>query len=238
MSSEQREAYADAERIGSDPWHILDRDNRNHRKKQRLILNATAAEPGDRVLEVGCGDGLHARRYADRFNYTGTDISESLLETARGRAPSGEFRVADATDLPHDADAVASVVGTAILHHLPDMRAALREWSRVAEQSVTLVEPNYLSPKEYISAHTQPEEQHKTQMAPWRVQRALAELDVESATVEPVVYTPPWPEQASGVYDVVDATLRRVPGLRWLSQLLLIHIDLTPPSRDGSTTTD
>jgi Methylase involved in ubiquinone/menaquinone biosynthesis len=194
MSQTQRDAYANSERIESDPWGILSRDNRNHHKKQRLILDATAAAPGDRVLEVGCGHGLHARQYAERFDYTGIDISESLLAVAREQAPGGRFELADAMTLPYQRNAFDAVVGTAILHHLPDAAAALREWVRVATGSVTLVEPNYLFPKECISTHTQPEEQHKSQMAPWRVRRVLAGLDASAATVEPVIYTPPWPD--------------------------------------------
>lgn len=220
MSAEQHAAYADAERIDSDPFGLFDRDNRNHAKKRRLIT-ARGPPPGAHVLEVGCGDGLHARSYADRWDLTAVDLSSSLLGETRTRAPDATVVQADATRLPWPDNAFDAVVGSAVLHHLPDAGAALREWQRVAE-TVVLTEPNYLFPKDLATAHLVAEEEHKTQMAPWRLRRTLAELRGEW-TLENRLFTPPWPERVSGWWDRVDDVCRRVPGLRRLSQLLLIE---------------
>jgi len=222
MSVSQRDAYEDSEEIDSDPFGVLDRDNRNHRKKQRLISERSAAAHGDRVLEVGCGGGLHAREWGDRYDLTAVDLSRSLCQQTRARAPEATVIQADATALPFPDDHFHSVVGAAVLHHLPDAADALAEWSRVARSSVTLSEPNYLFLKDLLTAHTVPEEEHKTQMAPWRLRETLADAP-GTWTLDHRLFTPPWPEGWAGRWDRVDAVCRRVPGLRRLSQLLLIH---------------
>ena len=79
MNEIQKEAYDGKREVFSDPFGLVKRDNRNHRKKQEIILEKTSANPGDQILEVGCGGGLHAEGYAERFDYYGIDLSESLV---------------------------------------------------------------------------------------------------------------------------------------------------------------
>ena len=68
--------------------------------------------PGDRILELGCGDGaLSCALAAEGFDVTGVDISEGMVEEARRRAvresSSARFEVADSDTLdaagPFDA---------------------------------------------------------------------------------------------------------------------------------------
>lgn len=223
--TEQRETYEGEQTINSDPLNIVDRDNRNHQKKRELIDSVTAAAPGDRILEVGCGDGVHAESWAKRYDYLGVDLSKSLA--ARTRARGCNAFQADATDLPLADNCFSAVLGNAVLHHIPKPRTALREWIRVASESVTITEPNYLFPKAFIETHTIPEERHKTMMAPWRIRRTVADVADECGwewNVEPVIYTPPWPKGLVPAYDCIDAAARRLPGIRWAGQILRIHI--------------
>lgn len=224
--AEQQETYEGEQSINSDPLNIVDRDNRNHRKKRELIDAVTAAGPGDSVLEVGCGDGVHATKWAERYDYLGVDLSKSLA--ARTRARGCNAFQADATDLPLPANHFNVVVGNAVLHHIPEPRSALREWIRVASGSVTITEPNYLFPKAFLETHTIPEERHKTMMAPWRIRRIVADVADERGwtwQVEPVIHTPPWPQRLEPVYDGIDAVFRRVPLAKWSGQMLRIQIE-------------
>lgn len=234
MSETQREYYDEATEIGSDPFHLLDRDNRNHRKKQRIILDTVAADAGDRILEVGCGGGIHAPRYARRFEYAGVDISPSLVERTRERVDevtdSWTVMEADAMDLPWGDGEFSAVVGTAILHHLDDPRAALTEWLRVTEAggSVTLMEPNYYFPKDYLETRFIEAERNKVKIRPGAIGDVCDDVTPPNGewTVEPHIYTLPWPSQLHAVYDRIDAVGQRLPGARWLSMMLLIHIEV------------
>jgi SAM-dependent methyltransferase len=68
--------------------------------------------PGDRILELGCGDGaLSCALASEGFDVTGVDISPGMVEEARRRAESesspARFEVADSdlfkTEQPFDA---------------------------------------------------------------------------------------------------------------------------------------
>lgn len=227
MTDIQREAYEGNQRIKSDPLGLLDRDNRNHRKKRELIEEHAYAEPGDRVLEVGCGHGIHAKEYAQKYQYHGIDLSESLV-TQTQKAVEGTTAVAhqgNALDLEYADNTFQSVFGTAILHHLDDPERALEEWMRVTEPggSVTLMEPNYLFPKDLIATHLQPEERHKINMAPWRLDEILSSVSDEFE-ISPQVHTPPYPSRASGLYDKIDSWMSQIPIVKWSSQLILINV--------------
>jgi ubiquinone/menaquinone biosynthesis C-methylase UbiE len=55
--------------------------------------------PGERVLEIACGNGEFARRMADLGGRVlATDFSEAMLEGARGHGGDVEYRLADATN--------------------------------------------------------------------------------------------------------------------------------------------
>jgi ubiquinone/menaquinone biosynthesis C-methylase UbiE len=88
---------------------------------------------GERVLDAGCGTGYLAaglRRARPDVRVVGADISAGMLANARaaGAAPLVQ---ADAARLPVADACVDVVVARGVLHHLPDVAGALREWRRV-----------------------------------------------------------------------------------------------------------
>lgn len=225
--TDQLEHYDGKKQVTSDPFGLIDRDNRNHRKKADIIIDETRAGDGDRVLEVGCGHGLHAGKYSKRFAYYGIDLSASLIDTCRRNIDDGTFVTSNALSLPFADGTFDAVIGSAILHHLPRPEVALEEWQRVVRPGgdVTLIEPNYLFPKDLLTAHLVTAERHKVMMAPWRIRRLLERCTSEYR-LAPRIYTPPWPVRWSHWYDRIDERLESVYGLRWASQLILIQLIL------------
>ncbi|MFL6282816.1 MAG: class I SAM-dependent methyltransferase [Pyrinomonadaceae bacterium] len=83
------------------------------RRRSALVREwGTALRPGDRILELGCGDGaLSCMLASEGFDVTGVDISEGMIEEARRRAEressAARFEVADSDALnagePFDA---------------------------------------------------------------------------------------------------------------------------------------
>jgi ubiquinone/menaquinone biosynthesis C-methylase UbiE len=99
---------------------------------------ATERWPYRRVLEIGAGTGffaLNLRQAGAVDEVTVTDLSPGMVHAAQENARRLGFEVggevADAERLPFADGSFDLVVGHAVLHHLPDVEASLREVLRV-----------------------------------------------------------------------------------------------------------
>jgi SAM-dependent methyltransferase len=105
--------------------------------KLRKVLGTEPRGLGD-VLEVGAGTGyfsLNLLLAGAVERVTCTDISPGMIEVleANARRLGLEVRTAacDAEHLPYEDASFDLVIGHAVLHHLPDLEAAFREFRRV-----------------------------------------------------------------------------------------------------------
>lgn len=78
--------------------------------KYRRILNCLNAEPGQTVLEIGCGWGGFAELAVQHgLKTTGVTLSPAQLEWAQKRVPAAELRLQDYRDLDEQFDHVVSI---------------------------------------------------------------------------------------------------------------------------------
>jgi ubiquinone/menaquinone biosynthesis C-methylase UbiE len=104
---------------------------------------ATAPRPFGRALEIGAGTGffsLNLRQAGWLEEVVVTDVSAGMVEVALGNAARLGFdtgarpvtgEVAGITELPFEDGSFDLVLGHAVLHHVPDVEAGLRECLRV-----------------------------------------------------------------------------------------------------------
>jgi ubiquinone/menaquinone biosynthesis C-methylase UbiE len=87
------------------------------------------------VLDVGCGQGIDLVRYARAgARVTGIDLTPRHVELARQHLEAaglqGEVVLGDAEQLPFEDSSFDRVSSNGVLHHTPDIAAALREIRR------------------------------------------------------------------------------------------------------------
>jgi SAM-dependent methyltransferase len=94
------------------------------------LLDAAAAGPGTRLLDVGTGPGFVARAAIDRGAVVcAVDQSAAMVQIARAGGVDAVESGAEA--LPFDADTFDAVVGGYVLNHLPRPVEAIAEFRRV-----------------------------------------------------------------------------------------------------------
>jgi len=88
-----------------------------------------------RVLDVGCGDGVHAAVFAENgfpHRYCGVDLSHGALVTARRHAERGaSFQAGDVLRLPYRTASFEAVFAYGVLAYTTAPQQALDEMIRV-----------------------------------------------------------------------------------------------------------
>ncbi len=100
------------------------------------LMSVAELQPGERVLDVGCGTGVVARLAAERTGstVTGLDLNPGMLEVARSTTPkemSIEWCESNAEAMPLPDEAHDVVLCQMSLQFFPNKPAALREMRRV-----------------------------------------------------------------------------------------------------------
>lgn len=95
---------------------------------RRQTLKVAAIQPGEKVLDVGCGTGTLSlaawRRVQPAGEVTGVDASPEMIQLARRKAKrnraDAQFHVALIEELPFPDGTFDAVLSSFMLHHLPD----------------------------------------------------------------------------------------------------------------------
>ena len=122
-------------------YALINRWDPAHLRKVDRLLDLQA---GDRVLEVGCGQGHLVKRLADRgIDAIGIDANEhapSIADTARVVHMRAE-------DLEYDAGSFDAIVSIHAIEHIPPLDKALSEMARVLKRGGSAL---YIYPAEPI----------------------------------------------------------------------------------------
>jgi len=110
-----------SKQVEGDPW------------EQFLERLEAELEPGARVLDLGCGNGVKTKRLARTFDVTGVDVSGEQLRLARAEAPAATFVQADFAELDHAGESFDAVTAFYSFVHVPRdeharLFAGIRRW--------------------------------------------------------------------------------------------------------------
>jgi ubiquinone/menaquinone biosynthesis C-methylase UbiE len=135
------------------------------RKSRQMTIDLIQLQPGEAVLDVGCGTGTLAlvakKRVGKTGRVCGVDPSASLLAGARRKAARArlpiDFQLGGIEQIPFPDQSFDAVLSTFMLHHLSDdlKRRGLTEIMRVLKPEGRLLVIDFKHPEEY---QAQPEQ--------------------------------------------------------------------------------
>lgn len=104
------------------------------------VLALIGSIPPGRALDAACGTGRYSTYLAEKgHSVTGVDQSEAMLDIARRKLATADFRQGDLAALPVPGRAVDAVVCALALVHVPDLSPVLREFARVLRPGGRLI---------------------------------------------------------------------------------------------------
>jgi arsenite methyltransferase len=110
---------------------------RDAARRRRLVREALGTQPGDRVLDVGCGPGFYCLEIADEVGpdgrVVGIDAAEPMLELARRRCQGLDnvtFKQGDILSLPVEDQSFDRALCVQVMEYIEPATEALSEIGR------------------------------------------------------------------------------------------------------------
>ncbi|MBA8811354.1 demethylmenaquinone methyltransferase [Promicromonospora sukumoe] len=117
------------------------------RRWRRLTVEAVAAMPGERVLDLAAGTGTSSEPFAaDGAFVVPSDFSIGMLQVGKERRPDLPFVAGDATRLPFADESFDAVTISFGLRNVVDTLTALREMHRVVRPGGRIVICEFSTP--------------------------------------------------------------------------------------------
>ncbi|MCC5806497.1 MAG: methyltransferase domain-containing protein [Opitutales bacterium] len=124
---------------------------------RRRAVSAFPQNPGDRILEIGVGNGRALRYYEPHVEVTGIDVSPEMLKVARDRFFNARFPQVkallqmDAQALEFPDNSFDGAVAMYVASVVPDPAAMIREMFRVCRPGAPLVVVNHFASRNGVA---------------------------------------------------------------------------------------
>jgi len=111
---------------------------------------------GERILDVGCGEGATLYHLGAPKGAVGVDLFEDKLVFARTRLPACSFVVSSVEEMPFDAGSFDQVIVRDVVHHLDEPERLVDECFRVLTPGgrIDVLEPCRYNPLILLHALT------------------------------------------------------------------------------------
>jgi len=96
------------------------------------MIKAVGNIKGKKLLDVGCGAGVHIKKYVEKgAKCSGLDISKTLIELAKKRCPKSEFKVGSMSNMSYPKGSFDIVTSSLAIHYVDDLKKVFKEINRV-----------------------------------------------------------------------------------------------------------
>ena len=133
-------------------------DERNIRENQPMAFRHFVdryLQPGDRVIDVGCGPGRGTMFLVQEdFDTFAVDLSMASLTLAKKRTPGAVFICASNLNLPFPTGSFDAVVSDGVIHHTPVPRRSFAENARIVRDGGYLYVGVYRRKRYYYYLYT------------------------------------------------------------------------------------
>ena len=118
--------------------------HRQFRRKEECdrLVRWLDAQPGERILDVGCGDGFYDHRIASRgASVVGIDMNQDALAIAerKNKTERIQFHLMDAEKIPFEKDSFDKAVSFCVIEHFYREDKVLSHLQRVLKPGGALV---------------------------------------------------------------------------------------------------
>lgn len=124
-----------------DHWYDTPRGRWIGQREAELVLEYLQPQPGESLLDAGCGTGFFTRTLAAGMDgaVVGVDVNPQWVEYARQRdGGRASYQVADARQLPFADASFDLVVSITAVCFIDDEIQAIREMLRVARRRIAI----------------------------------------------------------------------------------------------------
>ncbi|MCA9618520.1 MAG: methyltransferase domain-containing protein [Myxococcales bacterium] len=145
-------------------------------ERERELTEAAFAPLGERVLDIGCGEGTTLHHLGAPPGAVGIDASEAKIAFCRAHVPGPRFEVGDAQNLAFADESFDHVIVRDVIHHLPDPPRFVAEAARVLVPGgrLDVLEPCAFNPLVALHGMLLPEERGELRSTPRYLEGLLA----------------------------------------------------------------
>ena len=129
---------------------LHDKYSVNKKGFSNMIAESYDIKSGDRVLELGCGNGLLWQGRGELIGKCSelilSDFSEGMLNSAKealSEFDTIKYEVIDIQNIPYEDDSFDIVIANMMLYHVADLSRALTEVARVLKPGGTFYAATY-----------------------------------------------------------------------------------------------